>query len=183
MKKGFTLIEILVAVTIFSLVVSIASGVFVSAIRSQRKSLASQELLDQTGYVMDYMSRALRMAKKDIDASCISSRLNYEKTREDRGIKFMNYQGICQEFFVQDEQLWEYKKNPSTGEESTLALTSAGLEVASLGFALFGQSQFDELQPRLTIFSIIKGRGLKSEEKPEIKIQTTISQRNLDVKY
>jgi len=42
--------------------------------------------------------------------------------------------------------------------------------------------QGDYEQPRVTIFFDIKGKGggVKPEEQPRIKIQTTISQRNLD---
>jgi len=170
-QKSFTLVELLVAVAIFSLIVGAATGVFVSAIRAQRKSLAYQEILSQASYAMEYMSRALRMAKKDLDGNCIEAKLNYQKTTT--GIKFENYQGICQEFYLEGNQLKENKGG------NISELTSDNLKVKSFNIGPSDSwDQDDNDQPRVTLFLTIEGK-----EKSEIKIQTTISQRNLDVKY
>ena len=64
-NKGFTIIEMLVAVTIFTLVTGSITGLFISSIRSQSKVLTTQKLLDEASYAMEYMGRFLRMAKKD----------------------------------------------------------------------------------------------------------------------
>lgn len=177
-NKGFTLVEMLVAVTVFILIVTAASGIFVSSLKAQRKSLASQQLLDQTSYIAEYMSRAIRMAKKDVAGECITAKLNYEKTRSGKGLKFKNYQDICQEFFwdTATNQLKEIKG----GQENFL--TSHSLQILALNIKLAGESQNDDAQPRVTIFLDIKGKGEKPEMQPEIRIQTTISQRNLDVR-
>jgi prepilin-type N-terminal cleavage/methylation domain-containing protein len=181
---GFTLVELLASVAIFSLIIGGASGVFISAIRTQRKTLSNQELLSQTSYLIEYMSRALRMAKKELDDPpiCLSERgLNYEKTRGAKGLKFINHQGICQEFFwdVNDNRLKENK----TGYAEPLPLTSSNLEIVSFNIELRGEEQDDDNQPRVTLFLKIKGAGEKAEIRPEIQIQTTVSQRQLDIQY
>jgi prepilin-type N-terminal cleavage/methylation domain-containing protein len=178
-KNGFTLIELLVALAIFSIVVGISMAIFLSALQIQRKALALERLLDQTNYVMEYMSRALRMAKKQTAEFpvCLSQNgLNYEITRAGKGLKFLNYQGICQEFFL-DVNLKRLKELKGGSEEF---LTSSELEVESFNIKVSGASEQDTDQPRVTLFLKIKGKGQKPEEKPEIKIQTTISQRDLD---
>ena len=173
-NKSFTLVELLVTVAIFSLIVSTASGVFVSALQAQRKSLAMQELLGQTSFLMEYMSRAIRMAKKELSApACLSENgLNYEKTRGGKGLKFINYQGICQEFFW-DVTTGRLKEAKGGAEEF---LTSGNLQIINLNFKLRGEFQEDDDQPRITLFLEIEGK-----EKSKIKIQTTISQRNPDI--
>ena len=183
-KGGFTLIEMLAAVMIFSLIIGAISGVFISSFRSQKSALSSQRLLDQTSYALEYMSRALRMATKqtaDIPACLSQSGLNYENIPGVSGLKFINHleDDDCQEFFLENKQL-KQKKNNLT---ETVELTSSKLEITSLNFLLQGESQDDDLQPRVTIFLAVKGKGQKPEEQPELKIQTTISQRNLDIKY
>ena len=183
-KGGFTLIEMLAAVMIFSLIIGAISGVFISSFRSQKSALSSQRLLDQTSYALEYMSRALRMATKqtaDIPACLFQSGLNYENVPGVSGLKFINHleDDDCQEFFLENKQL-KQKKNNLT---ETVELTSSKLEITSLNFLLQGESQDDDLQPRVTIFLAVKGKGQKPEEQPELKIQTTISQRNLDIKY
>jgi len=167
-NKGFTLIEMVVAVAVFTLLVSAGSGIFLSSIKAQRQSLATQEVLDQTSYLMEYMSRALRMAKKDLAGVCTgTAKLNY--VFEGQCIKFMNYQDECQQFCLDDIRI----KN-----EAGVYLTSGNLNVSSFEVNLLGQYQppTDALQPRMTIFLTIQGK-----EQSILKIQTTISQRNPDV--
>ena len=170
---GFTLIEMMVAVSIFVFIVTAGSGIFISSLRVQRQGLASQQLLDQTSYVIEYMSRALRMAKKDLDGDCISAKLNYEETRAGKGLAFKNYNNICQEFYwddINNDQLKEV-----VGDTENF-LTSNDLEIISFNINLSGKSQLDDIQPRVTLSLEIKG-----EEQSNIKIQTTVSQRNIDI--
>jgi len=186
-SKGYTIIEILVAVGIFTMIIAAPTGFLVGSIEAQRKALSSQELVNNVSYTLEYMSRALRMAKKDLTGDCIERGLNYENPADDISkIRFLNYKGYCQEFSLSDAQLKERKS--IDGDKENLGeffpLTSNDLEVELVRFQLSGAGQDDEFQPRITLFLKVKGaRGQKPELQPEIKIQTTISQRNLDVQY
>ncbi|PIR02724.1 MAG: hypothetical protein CO031_00820 [Candidatus Nealsonbacteria bacterium CG_4_9_14_0_2_um_filter_37_38] len=187
-NKGLTLIELLVAITLLSLVMGAVVGIFAYVVRSQARDLASQQLLNQTSYVMEYMSRALRMAKKDSSGSCLeTANLNYLKTLSGNGIRFLNYRNKCQEFRLDTstKRLQEGKSTTASKDDfgSWIDLTSDRLEVVSFNIGPANSwDQGDYEQPRVTIFFDIKGKGggVKPEEQPRIKIQTTISQRNLD---
>ncbi len=176
-QKGFTFVELLVAVSLFGIIVGMASETLVLSIKAQRRSLLNQEVLDQTSYLMEYLSRSIRMAKKELAApNCLSQNgLNYEwaNISGQPGLKFRDYKGICQGFFLENGQLKRWKEGPAGG---VACLTSANLEVASFKVRLFGESQTDDLQPRVTIFLEIK-----SKEGAPTKIQTTISQRDFDI--
>lgn len=168
---GFTIIEMLVAVAIFALVASASSEIFVLSIRNQRKYLASQEILDQASYIQEYASKALRMARKDVEGVCIGPRFNYQKTHAGQGIRFKNYQGVCQEFYLENGQLKEDKGGVIS------ALTSANLRVANFNIGPEDSwDQDDQDQPKVTFFLEIQGK-----EDAKIKIQTTVSQRNPDI--
>lgn len=186
MKKGYTLIEILVAVSIFTVIISAPTGFLVGSLRAQLKVLASQKLLDQTSYLMEYMSRALRMAQKDKSGTCVTpgegnNYKNYEKIGS-TGIRFKNYKGECQEFFL-DENPRKLKQ--SINGAASVPLTSDDLEIVLFKIGSDASwDQGDQDQPKVTLFLDIKGgRGRDEKLRPEIKIQTTISQRNLDVPY
>jgi len=179
-NKSFTLIELLVTVAIFSLIGGIAAGVFTTGLRAQRKSLASQEILSQTSYLMEYISRALRMAKKDVTGDCLGAiyaKYNYAPITD--GIRFLNYTGKCQQFFRDGNIL---KMQVSSDETAvnfgpSLDLTSANLIVNSFNIGPEDSwDQADNDQPRVTIFLEIQGK-----EQAKIKIQTTVSQRNPDI--
>ncbi len=174
-NKGFTLVELLVGVAVFALVGGIASGILVSGLRAQRKSLAYQEILDQTSYLMEYISRAVSMAKKDDVGGIINcltgDKVNYEINPSTQGIKFRNYKNECQEFYLENNQLKENKAG------NIYNLTSSGLQVTYFNIGpLDTWDQDDDSQPRVTLSLAIQGK-----EQSKIKIQTTISQRNLDV--
>ena len=184
MQKGYTLIEILVAIGIFFVVIAAPTGFFVSSLKAQQKALSSQELTDNISYMLEYMSRAIRMAKKDDinGINCLSgNKINYEITPSGQGgIRFKNYKNECQEFYLEDGRIKEYR----TGYSQPLFLTSNDLEVEEFNIFLSGETQIDSFQPKVTIFLKIKGKRSASPElQPKIKIQTTISQRNLDVQY
>ena len=191
MNKSYTLIEVLVAVSIFTIIIAAPTGFLVGSLKGQQKALASQKLLDNTSYNLEYISRTLRMAKKELNCSditnpatcsCLKTQgygYNYENPNGDiSAIRFINYKEECQEFFLEGDRLKESKD----GVENYL--TPEDLEITSLKFKLSGESQTDNDQPRATLFLEIKGgKDLKDELRPLIKIQTTISQRNLDVPY
>jgi len=189
-QKAYTLIEVLIAVAIFFTVIAGPTGLFVSSLKSQNRILSVREIIDNSSHVFEYMSRALRMARKELNCgpnkevcTCLDGSdygSNYEITRGGRGIKFNNFQqpSVCQEFFwdTADNRLKEAKN----GAEP-IALTSDDLEVISFKFEKFGLEQDDNIQPRITIFLEITKKN--QTEAPKIRIQTTISQRNLDVVY
>jgi prepilin-type N-terminal cleavage/methylation domain-containing protein len=175
-QKGLTLIEMLVAVAMFAITVVAVSGLFISSIRSQQRMLASQELSDQTSYVLEYITRALRMAKRATDDSCIPAGKNYDQTTFGTyGIKFIDHEGNCTDFYLDTTAGGGQIKKVSSG--STNSLTSFYLTVKHFDINII---DLNGVQPRVTIFLEIQGRGAYGSQ-PEIKIQATISQRNLNI--
>lgn len=176
MKRGFTLIELLVGIAVFSLILGAVIGIFISAIQLQRDFLKKQQVLNQLSFAIEYMSRALRMAKREMGEGCLATEdLNYENPGVGTSaVRFINHlQGDdCQQFFLEGNSL-KYKKGIGVAEE-TYPLTLPGLVIEELKFQLQGESNTDSLQPRVTIF-------LKISSPLKIELQTTISQRNLDI--
>ncbi len=204
LSKGFTLIELIVVIAVFLLVIGAAISIFISVVQNQRKILAEQELLSQTSYVIEYMSKALRVAKKDTTGACLGLDYigySYLLTRRDlsnpyyQGIKFINQSDndTCQEFFLDSSNaggavLKELKN--STNSSSAVAITSSNINVNSLRFSingssglvgsLIGASENDGIQPRVTIFLDVKSN--KDDDQVSKKIQTTVSQLDLNIK-
>jgi prepilin-type N-terminal cleavage/methylation domain-containing protein len=179
-KRGFTLIELLVAVSIFVAVIMIITSALVYAIRMQRQNLAYQQLLDQTSFVMEYMSRHIRMAKKqtpDVTLACIGADENYQSVGNN--IKFLRYKQepgtdpllVCSEFFLDSGELQEEVYDGVS--TSTHSLTSPSLTVND--FSVNVTNTGEDEQPLVGIYLAIGGR-----EDTEIKIKTSVSQRDLN---
>lgn len=191
-QRAYTLIEVLISIAIFFIVVAGPTGLFIFSLKNQNRILGTREIVDNASHVFEYMSRALRMARKELNCTdrinpetcaCLKNSgygFNYEITHNGKGIKFKTSQqpSVCQEFFwdTTDNRLKETKNG-----SDPIALTSDDLEVVSFKFKESGFTQDDNDQPRVVFFLEITK---KSEViSPKIKIQTVISQRNLDVRY
>jgi len=187
-SRGLTLIELIVAVTLFSIIIVVIFSIFVSSVKLQRYSLSYQYLLDQGSYVMEYTSRFIRMAKKNKDTPttccsssgpCLAMNANYLLTRSGNGLLFRNYENNCREIYYDATnkrlKLWEAE----TAKE--YFFTSPKIQIASFKINLVGENQppADTRQPRVTIFLEMQSVGQGSQ--PKIQLQTTFSQRDLDV--
>ncbi|MBI2041808.1 MAG: hypothetical protein HYT20_02170 [Candidatus Nealsonbacteria bacterium] len=157
----------MVSVAIFSFVVTSVSGIFATSIKLQRRSVAYQQLLDQTSYLAEYMSKAVRMAKKDISGACTgAAKLNYSFSGQ--CLKFLNYKDQCQQFCLDSARMKDQNGD---------YLTSGDLSILSFSVDLSGQTQDDNIQPKTAISLDVQGK-----ENLRLKIQTAVSQRNLDVR-
>lgn len=184
-NKGFTLIEVLVSVAIFSMLISVFAGFLVGSIRSQQRALASQQLVDSVSYNLEYISRALRMARKDIAGGCVGAGFNYETNVGRDRIRFLNYEGRCQEFFLEGNRLRERRSTDgrTVNFGTALSLTPAVLPVISFRLGpsdSWGQTQTPLTQPRVTLSLRIERSGGPGEPPLSMNIQATISQRNLN---
>jgi prepilin-type N-terminal cleavage/methylation domain-containing protein len=70
-NNGFTLIEILVALALFSLVISITVGIFVVGSGSQRKTIELYTVQREASYIMETVSgNWIRYCLADINDNC-----------------------------------------------------------------------------------------------------------------
>jgi len=182
-NKGFTLVELLVTSAVLAILTVGVSGLFVSALRTERSILASKQVLSQVSYTMEYMGRALRMAKKDTDSdgiNCIPVGSSYYITPATNGIRFINslQASDCQEFFLEDGKI-KIEINIDNPPSTVLDLTSSEINVIGLEFNLSGETQGppDSLQPFVTIYL-----SAFSKNSPVFKVQTALSQRNPDIR-
>jgi prepilin-type N-terminal cleavage/methylation domain-containing protein len=181
MNKGYTLVEVMVSAAVFSLIIGSLTGFFLSTTAIQKKSLSSQQMLDSVSYTLEYISRAVRMAKKDDigGINCLAGdKVNFEVTRSGQGIKFRNYLDECQEFYVENGAMKEARG------ETVSSLTPSSVEITLFRIgAITSWDQNDYEQAKVVLFLDVKGVNPRPELEPKIQIQTTISQRNLDVQY
>jgi len=186
-KNGFTLIELLVAMTVFIIVITGALNVFVSGFKQQGEVLDLIETLNNVSYISEYISRALRMAQKDINGACVAVPKNNFSNPGGASyvINFINYQGKCQQFSLEGGMVVVRKSSDKSavnlGAAVPLSLTS--LSISNLRFQIIGDGQTGQAakeQPKVT-FNLQAQKLNRSFG--SISFQTTISQRQLDIAY
>ena len=203
--KGFTLVEVVVAFAIFSLVLGGAVSILTTGIAGQRRALGSQDMVGEISLVTEYVGRALRQARKDDknspDGQCLTDvgygyGWNYQVmdggTRIrflDRGASDNDANKRCREIFLEDGQIKE--KIAADAQEGSLPpsgvpLTSVNIEVTDMRFYEDGAEQqspagvVDNRQPRVTLF--IEAKSAKAPTAAPLRVQTTITQRVLDIR-
>ncbi len=173
---GFTLPEVLVAIVIFLMVVGSASTLMISAAAAQRRALAVQELVSQTSYLSEYMSRQIRQARKETNQGCLSQQgRSYDLTHGSQGLKFINSVNQCHEFFLDGGRIKEIR-----GMQEQY-LTPDDTLVTALNFFISGATDADTLQPKASVFFNLQTKGERPESVSSLSLQTTISQRSFDV--
>ena len=63
MSKGTSLIELLVSIACFSIIVVLATGIFINSLGSREKAKDLSRIQDEARYLMDFMSREIRMSE------------------------------------------------------------------------------------------------------------------------
>lgn len=198
-NKGLTLLELLVAVSLFVVVMTMVSGLFAIALKYQRKSSYNQELLAETSYLMEYAGRQIRMARiydpSDPDhVTCFvpDPNTNYALTGDvvivplpgigkiGHGIRFINYEDKCVEIYLDSAsgQLMLEKEWPG-GDINPEPLTSDNLIVEKFDVLLVTKTTAVDLQDRVTF--VLKVRDAENNEVSSLNVQTTVSQRSLNV--
>ena len=185
------MIELMITISVFSIFITVGLQLLSSALLSHQKALEKVELLNQTSYGLDYITRCLRMARKDLAGNCIAQKFNYENPNNNlSAIRFLNSRGKCMEVALEELGPVGQRFKAITIKKSTdsraanlggsISLTSKGISVEGLNFKVTGQSQNDFIQPSVSVALKIKGRSPKPQE---MLIQTSVSQRDLDVQY
>ncbi|MCU0653344.1 MAG: prepilin-type N-terminal cleavage/methylation domain-containing protein, partial [Candidatus Pacebacteria bacterium] len=85
-RAGFTLVEMLVSITIFALSMTVAIQLFAFSINAEKKMMVHSQLVNEISYNVEHITRGLRKAVKSEDTNCLSSMaLNYEPVTHNFG--------------------------------------------------------------------------------------------------
>lgn len=105
MNRGFSIIELLVSISIFSLLITIVVGVLVGSVKVQTDILANQRLAGEIRYVVENISRIGMLAITDTEADCLDEGgKTYEST--DNKLKFIDYRNKCNFYELRDGTIY-----------------------------------------------------------------------------
>ncbi len=214
-KKGFLLIEMLVAVFIFTIVMLLSITAVLAILDANRKNQSMKSVINNLNLVVNSMAKNIAVSKFyycDDDPG-----LNYP-TGYDGG-DCPHEEGLPPEpgetitFYFQDPKegglphvikysIGEYTDSGgqkiagnvtrSIDDDAPVPITSPDVNITSLQFYIFGTEPLrvdaggvadgDTVQPRVVM--VVRGyAGIKENTRTQFNIQTSVSQRGLDVIY
>ena len=180
-KNGFTLIELMVSLTIFTFVMVIISGAVASVFDANQKSKTLRSVMDNLNSTMESMTRTIRFGT---NYHCGPELAFFPKTVPlDCGgsgsseMTVLSPSGAVVTFALSGGRITR-----TIGAE-TLFLTSPDVNITTLAFRVYGSLPYagtnDLLQPRVII--VMAGNvGVKASTRTAFSLETTVSQKTFD---
>lgn len=172
-NKGVTLLELMVAVSLFSITILMATRIFKTVIDGQRDAIAAQNMQESIRYTFERISKEIRMAQKDISGSCTGTADKvYDTNAGNNELIFLNYHGECVTYSLGDYRLQIQRQ---IIDPSPLPITLKKIRINSLQFELLGSNlETDQL---MVVIKIDAEAEAKEQFKHRLKTQTSISTR------
>jgi len=177
-NRGVSLLELVVAITIFSFLILSSTQIFKMVVEGQRNAVSAQNVQENIRYAMEKISKEIRMAQIS-DTACEPTAVYkvFNTTSSDSILHFKNQDGQCLTYYLEDNRL---KVTVADGL-AVLAdgfITPAKIEVSNLKFFVADDliGAFHSLQPYVTMSLDIKAAGPALQQQ-SMKMQTTVSSR------
>lgn len=146
-RSGFTLMELLIAIMIFSIVGVAIYSSFNVGIRAWRKAEASYEVRQEARYALDTIARGLRSAVnfKTMPFEGTANSVSFARALEISNINGENLQGVFKVTYSLDAQsiyytLQSYEES-SKGEEGTKTILASGFSELEFKYAYLDGSE------------------------------------------
>lgn len=192
-SRGFTLMELLVVLGLFSTVVVAASDIFILSNRSQRKILSLERTQADARFTMEAVTREVRTGKVDFE---------YYVTRgtpigtPEAELALIDSTNTPIRFHQSDAGNATFCPNTEStpcflvtlGDDDPVSITPKGVLVRNARFYISPDSDptvFDagtgtylvNEQPRVTVVLVLDSVTTKAEDRARVQFQTTIASR------
>jgi len=183
-QQGFTLVEMLVAVTVFTIVMFISIGTLLTLTQSSSIALTSQSVTSNLSFAADRISRNLRTGYyyHCATAAGIASSLPEDGETNDcengqNAIVFTDGESGNRIGFRYNESEGSVERKIESGE--WLRINSADVTMTDVAFIVSGTGEGDGVQPSVTVMLEAEPTA-EMDAKPTYYIQTTVTSFSQD---
>src|SRR3989344_1611269 len=169
-QKGYSLIELLVAIGVFATVVAIMSGMFMTSLRGQKKAVTVQNVADNVRYAMEIMSKEIRMGSNFNRISATD--LQFKSNMPNRNEKTVEFSLDTNPASPTYQQIM-FDDDINAAPPAT-SITSANVAITALNFSLYPTTG---TQKRVLITIQAASAGTASDVTTSINLQTTVAPR------
>ncbi len=154
-KRGFTLVELIVSIGLFTVVLTIAASAYLSLISLNRKARATNDLVSNLSYVVEAMSRSIRTGSS---YQCGGLGGTNCPSNGNSTFAFTNDQGQSVTYLLKPGGVVGQCIGGSCTPSSADPLTDSRITVTQLQFFVQGVGTGDQTQPRVlfTVSGTIK---------------------------
>jgi prepilin-type N-terminal cleavage/methylation domain-containing protein len=171
-QKGFTLIEMLTALSIFAVIMTISMGSILGIFEANRKSRSLKTVMTNLNIAMESMSKEIRFGSI---YHCGPGGLTPQNCTG--GSTVFTFQPNSGEFVTYRLNNQAIERSDESGE--IIAVTAPEVVIYDLGFYVLGAGTDNTLQPKVIIR--IQGYTGEGTDRTKFSLQTMVSQRELDI--
>lgn len=170
-KPGFSLMEVLVSVLLFSLIIIGALNIFKLVIESQRTALATQNVEENLKYFLEVTSKEIRMAKRSAGECGVPVGQIYinEVANVTNTLKFKNYHDECVVYRLTSDGRFQITRGAYTG-----FLTPQRIKISDAKFYIKSNGVGSQGAVVMSVTAEALGKEINQAT---MKIQTTLSSR------
>lgn len=165
-QEGFTLVEMTVAISIFTFIVLIIGSTFLNTFNIQRRALNIQQVEENVTYVLESMTKELRLSRFDA-----SSPNNNCPASPATSIRAVNQDGDNIRYFLSNGQL---HREINSITDTVVSSDTVAFDRIVFCFSGIG---IDQKQQLVTITGRI--RSVNTKNQASMDFQTTVSARLL----
>ncbi len=184
LNNGFTLVEIMVATSIFMMIMLMALGMLVSISDQAKKSRALRTAMDNVNFAMESMTRSLRMGTLYTCGSSetFNSSVGVDCSGGDVALSFapatitLSRTAAYKHGTVLGKGVIAFCTTTAT--PACTSLTSSDVDIQKLTFFLSGSTLADKIQPN--IYILVKGVVTTKLGETPFAIQTFVTQRSAE---
>jgi prepilin-type N-terminal cleavage/methylation domain-containing protein len=192
-QKAFTLIEVMVAMAIFSVVMMIGISSVLSVNNAYFSEKKERVVASSLGFIMEEMVRELRTAS---DISCSQTTPKSDCIVGNNYITFINQEGCKVEYFSETVTLGNNQSinvikrerssqnqpgiSPCQSEHLPLSLTEVTRLSAKVTFFVLGASN-NATETKQPLVHIIMQGETRGQQKKKIFLESSVMQRQLDI--
>ena len=184
-KGGFTLVELIVSIGLFSIVMLISVGALLALTGANRKAQALQSVMNNLNIALDGMVRSIRMGSDYNGSSNCTSNSGGPKdcTGGTTVFSFEPFGGNPTD--PTDQWVYSYSAGriykSVQGGANPIALTSLEITIDSMKFYVVGTQRGDTNQPKVVVTMQGTAGASNLKTKTTFRIQATAVQRLLDL--
>ncbi len=162
-NRGFTIVEVIASVFIFSVIVSATGGIFVRSLSIERRNFAAQKIQENSLRVFEMMAREIRVSRiTGTDSACLAPSISLIRP----GVGTIDYTLNAAGQILRNEN-----------NAGATAITSADVNFKKLIFCINGSANNDSQPTRITILTQVENVG--GIETYQFNLQTTVTSRDL----
>lgn len=170
-ESGVSFIELIAAVSVFTILMLAAVQIFKAVVDGQRNSVSAQNVQENMRYALEKISREIRMAQVAGSCACGGANRIFNINNGGQKLCFKNKDGQCATYYLENNRF------KTTVGADTYFITPAKVEAGNLKFNVIDNPGASiNVQPYVTMALEVKAIGQAIHEQ-KMKIQMTVSSR------